>query len=213
MLAIPRHSVPANRERPTALIDDFRIDCWSAARLPELSRHSIRTPLLAVRSAAELLASGHCGPLSEPARGLIREISQAGAALDRLSEMLFRLVELSSMPPAPALPMAISPVLAGLGLGQARDDRLAFSAAPEFIEELSEHLRQSGLCSVIGVGQGQIVVDFGADEVVLQISMKPVPDDDRALVATLATRLAEIGHGRVVSSGVDRLDLAWRLVE
>lgn len=55
-----------------------------------LSRHALRTPLLAIRSASELLLAGAGGPLAAAARELVGAIAAAAAALGPLLELLLR---------------------------------------------------------------------------------------------------------------------------
>lgn len=55
-----------------------------------VSRHALRTPLLAIRNASELLVAGAGGPLAASARELVGAIAAAVAALEPLVELLLR---------------------------------------------------------------------------------------------------------------------------
>lgn len=62
----------------------------AAAETGGLSWHALRTPLLAIRAASELLLAGAGGPLAAAARELVGAIAAAAAVLEPLLELLVR---------------------------------------------------------------------------------------------------------------------------
>ncbi|MCL6609806.1 MAG: hypothetical protein K6T74_17120, partial [Geminicoccaceae bacterium] len=58
-----------------------------------MSRHAVRTPLLAIRGAAEALLAGAGGPLGTTARELLAASGEAALRLERLVEPLLRVAE------------------------------------------------------------------------------------------------------------------------
>lgn len=70
-------------------------------RAAELSRHALRTPLLAIRGTAELLLAGAGGPLAPTARELLAASGAAAMRLERLIEPLLKLAERAGAPAPP----------------------------------------------------------------------------------------------------------------
>ncbi len=80
-------------------------------RVVELSRHALRTPILAIRGTAELLLAGAGGPLGPTARELLAASGEAALCLERLVEPVMRLAEQAGAPPSPLEPIDLGAFL------------------------------------------------------------------------------------------------------
>ncbi len=91
----------------------------------ELSRHALRTPILAIRGTAELLLAGAGGPLGPTARELLAASGEAALSLERLVEPVLRLAEQAGAPPSASEPIDLRAFLREAGV-----ERVSIGRAP-----------------------------------------------------------------------------------
>lgn len=83
--------------------------------LGRLLAHDCRTPLHAIQGFAELVLGGGAGPLSAEALDYVRQIAQAGRALEEALALAQELVDLDvCRPPSCELPMDLGTLLRAL---------------------------------------------------------------------------------------------------
>lgn len=194
----------------------------AAGRPRQLSRHALRTPLLAIRGTAELLLAGAGGPLGQGARELLAASGEAALRLEGLIEPLLRVAERAGCPAGALAPVdpgallraaGIEPRAAAPAAGRARagpppvTPRVRGRAAclGEALElvgrllgaPLAAELRRSsrsGALLVLLEGRGAA----GCSE------------DEQPLLLGLAGRLARLGGARLVVAPPGRLGLVLR---
>ena len=81
-----------------------------------LSRHALRTPLLAIRGTAELLLAGAGGPLGATARELLAASGEAAIRLERLVEPLLAVAERAGGPARRLRPVDLADLLRRRGV-------------------------------------------------------------------------------------------------
>lgn len=182
-------------------------------RVVELSRHALRTPILAIRGTAELLLAGAGGPLGPTARELLAASGEAALRLERLVEPVLRLAEQAGAPPLPKEPIDLGEVLreAGVetvaigrraGRGALRVGRGDARAAP------SVRARRARLAELLDLAARILGTPLGAElrvgrcsgAVLLRLvggGLGRCGDEERPLLLGLAARSARLAGARL----------------
>ena len=189
------------------------------ARAEGLSRHAVRTPLLAIRGTAELLLAGAGGPLGATARELLAASGEAALRLERLVEPLLRVAERAGGPSRRPEPVDLEALLraAGVELG-GRTGRAGCEegAGPTAVRadsgcllelvELAATMLGGPLRAELRAGRRTGALLLGLEGTGPQLCHA----DERPLLAGLAARLARLAGGRLVAGANDRLAFVLR---
>jgi signal transduction histidine kinase len=182
----------------------------------ELSRHPLRTPLLAIRGTAELLLAGAGGPLGATARELLAASGEAALRLERLVEPLLRVAERAGEPPRRREPVEPVALLRAAGIEVAathgrrirdpdgRRGMVVLRGGGARLVELLELAR-----AVLGtplVAELSYGARSGAVFVTLEGRGPPSSsEDERPLLLGLAGRLARLAGARLSAGEATRL--------
>mgnify|MGYP000489442826 CR=1 FL=1 len=188
-------------------------------RAAGLSRHAVRTPLLAIRGTAELLLAGAGGPLGATARELLAASGEAALRLERLVEPLLRVAERAGGPSRRAEPVDLEALLLAAGVELGRRTRRvgceegagptavgADSGCLLELVELAATMLGGPLRAELRAGRrtGALLLDLEGT------GSQPCHADERPLLAGLAARLARLAGGRLVACAEDRLAVVLR---
>lgn len=186
-------------------------------RIAALSRHALRTPILAIRGTAELLLAGAGGPLGPTARELLAASGEAALRLERLVEPVLRLAEQAGLPPLPSETIdlgtflreaGVETVAVGRGAGQgapgpARREQgaaiLVRARRARFGEllELAARILGTPLGAELGIGRrsGAVLLRLAGG------GLGRSGDEERSLLLGLAARSARLAGVRLVFTG------------
>lgn len=183
-------------------------------RAAELSRHALRTPILAIRGTAELLLAGAGGPLGPTARELLAATGEAALCLERLVEPVLRLAERAGAPPVPREPIDLGVFLREAGVETVAVGRAAGRGPPGVGRRQGRaaplvRARRACLLELVELAARILGVPLGAElrlgrrsgAVLLRLAgggLGRCGEEERPLLLGLAARSARLAGARLV---------------
>jgi len=184
-----------------------------------LSRHALRTPLLAIRGTAELLLAGAGGPLGATARELLAASGEAAIRLERLVEPLLAVAERAGGPARRLRPVDLADLLRRRGVdlamprpgtrGRVEENPRVRAWSSGSVRVLAEPAALFELVELLGRISGTpLAVELRSGRRTGLVLLRSVGgggpsagEEERPLLLGLAGRLARLAGGRLVARG------------